>query len=203
VRRGFAVVALIAVIVVVAAVVVFTMGGSKSAGPTAPSTPVRAHNAAGTIHGHGFTASVLSGWSLTSQQAPGGRNRYQLSSTGAPINRLGLPPAGTIGITIDASPSSSTGAVPTVLSMLSASVGTPRGAVGVAVGSPARVVRLAGVSAAEKAYTYTYGGFSNVQVDLVARHGGTAYLIELNAEPSLLPESQSALELLFSSWRWS
>jgi hypothetical protein len=200
VRRGFAVVALVAVIAVVAVVVVFTMGGSKDAGP---STPVRIHNAVGTIHGHGFSASVLSGWSLTSQQAPGGRNRYQLSSTGAPISALGLPPAGTIGITIDAFPSKNSGAGPSVLQLLSRTVGTPKGAVGVAVGSPARTVLLAGVSAAEKAYTYTFAGFSNVQVDVLARHGGTTYLIEFDAEPGLLHESQSALELLFSSWRWS
>jgi hypothetical protein len=199
---------LAAVIAVIAIVVLLTMGGSKPGpGPTTPATPVRIHPAVGTIHGHGFSASALAGWSLTSQHSPRGADRYQLSSTGASISRLGLPPAGTIGITIDVAParsaSAGAGSPASALRQLRQSAGTPKGAVGVTVGSPPRTVRLAGVNAAEEAFTYTFGGFSNVQVDIAAQHRGRTYLIELDAEPTLVHESQSALELLSSSWRWS
>ena len=202
-RRGLALGALAAVIAIVAIVVVATMGSGTHAGPSAPSTPVQVQSAVGTIHGQGFSASAAAGWKLTVPARAGTDVRYQLSSTGAAIDSLGLPPAGTIGITIDAFPSVPARASETPIALLRHTVGTPRGAVGIASAGAPRAVRVAGAAAAEKALTYTYERFSNVQVDVIARHGRRTYLIELDAEPSLGAESRSALELLFSSWRWS
>lgn len=201
-RRGLAIGALLAVVAIVAVVVIATMGSSAGSGPSAPSAPVSVQSAVGTIHGRGFSASVAEGWKLTTRTGRGKDIRYQLSSTGAPISDLGLPPGGTIGITIDDFPSNpAAGATP--LAILRHTAGTPRDALGVAAAGSPHTVRVAGTPAAEKAYSYTYRGDANVQVDVVTRHAGRTFLIELDAEPTLGAESSSALQLLFSSWRWN
>ena len=39
-------------------------------------------------------------------------------------------------------------------------------------------------------------------VDLLAKHGGRLFVVELDAEPALATQSEAAMQTIFSSWRW-
>jgi hypothetical protein len=204
VRRGFAVGALIAAVVLVAAIVLLTMGGSSKQAPSAPAAPAQTGN--GTLRGRDFETSITSGWRITTQQLRPGEVRYVITSTATSLDRAGVPPAGSVGITITDVPTSAfakgASSAPHALTVLQASARTPRGAKGVARVAPPRKSMMGGAQAAEEVFTYSYKGFKNVQVDVVAQHARRSVLIELDAEPGLSKPSQRALELLASGWRW-
>jgi len=161
-----------------------------------------------------FTTSYEPGWSLTSEAGLRGSHRYQLSSTGAAVDRLGIPATGAVGITIDESapsilasarlPSAASGGAPSLsaLELLPIVVGVPRGAVGVQrTGAPRRIT-LDGAEAGEESYAYTYRGRTNVQADVLAQREGRIVLVELDAEPTLARGSQEGLEAVTLGWRW-
>jgi hypothetical protein len=195
---------LIAAVAVVAVIVLATMGASSKHGLPSLAGPVHAPN--GTLQGRAFETSVIAGWRIRTRQNPHGAVRYQASSTAAALDSAGVPPAGGVGITIDDVPASfftrGSSRAPDSLTVLRMSAGTPRGAKGVARVAAPRRTTLGGAEAAEEAFTYSYRGRGNVQVDVVAQHGGRSLLIELDAEPGLAKPSQQALELLASGWRW-
>jgi hypothetical protein len=168
-----------------------------------------------TLNGDSFTTAYEAGWGLTVRHGPTGTARYQLSSTGAPVNGLGIAPARTIGITIDEMPVSSlavlhlAGAGPdpaaasqSAVELLPHAVGTPSGAEGVATADSAHATTLDGADAAEEAYTYSLAGRDNVQVDILSRHEGQLVLLELDAEPAVAGAGQAALEAIAGEWRW-
>jgi hypothetical protein len=140
---------------------------------------------------------------------------YQLSSTGAAANALGVPPAGTIAVTISVIPARLlplyhlAGAMPdtswatqNVLELLPNVVGTPGAATYVRrAGAPSRS-SLAGAEAAIESYGYLYRGLGNIQVDLLARRAGNLILIELDTEPSLAREGEAAVQAIAQNWHW-
>jgi hypothetical protein len=202
-RQRPAAVALAAVVLVIAALLVLRpWGGNRPTGPQ-------------TLNGGSFTTAYQTGWALTVRHGPAGAARYQLSSTGAPVNGLGIPPVGTIGITIDEMPVSSlavlhlAGAGPdpaaasqSAVELLPHAVGTPSGAQAVATADFAHAMTLDGADAAEEAYTYNLAGHENLQVDVLSHHEGQLVLLELDAEPAVARAGQAALEAITGKWRW-
>jgi hypothetical protein len=177
-------------------------GVESAAVPVAREAAARAAGAGG-LNGGLVMASYPVGWHLSSARANGAA-RFQLSTTGAPIGSLGIGPAGTVGVTVDESrPESRLRAFAhDAARLLPLSVGTPRGALDVALSAPARTVQLDGVEAAEESYTYSYGGRQNVQSDVLALRGERLVLVELDGEPSAARSAQAGFAALMSSWRW-
>lgn len=213
-RRGLVTLALLAVMLLVAAAVLFSTSSARhhqtAASTTLPAAGTAARTLVQALRAPSFTTAYEPGWTLTSKVGPDGVTRHQLSSTGASINGLGLPPSGTVGITIDEDPLSGVVdgrflslADESVLGLLRLTVGTPRGAREVTLAGAPRATTLGGMQAAEEAYTYFYEGRQNTQVDVLGKRDGHSVLIELDAEPTLSRQSQAALELLVADWRWS
>jgi len=186
--------------------VAFLLLGSHGTKAAQANRPPASHP----LDARSFTAAVPAGWAVAARAAGGARG-YHLSSTGARINPLGIGPKGTIGITV-------TESGPGVLAhgrvrgrragsysapaLLPAVIGTPGRAVSVKrVAAPAPR-RLAGRPAAEEAFTYAYRGRKLMQVDVLAKHGGRLFVVELDAEPALATRSEAALQAIFGSWRW-
>jgi len=209
--------ALLVVMLLVAAAVLFSTSSAHhtqaaaSTAARAPGTAARTPSATvQALRAPSFATAYEPGWTLTSKVGPDGATRHQLSSTGAPIDGLGLPPSGAVGITIDEGPLSGvldrrflSLADKSVLALLRLTVGTPRGAREVTLAGAPRATTLGGVQAAEEAYTYFYEGRQNTQVDVLSKRDGHSVLIELDAEPALSRQSKAALELLVTDWRWS
>jgi hypothetical protein len=167
------------------------------------------------LNGTGFATSYPPGWGLTVKPGPLGLVAYQLSSTRAPINGLGIPPAGAIGITISETPTAAlkvlhlTGARPDTavarqspVELLPNVVGTPGLAARVTRTESPHPTTLGGAAAAEESYAYTFAGHENIQIDVLCRHGSGIVLVELDAEPALAQESQAALETITQQWGW-
>jgi hypothetical protein len=223
------------VVVVIAAGGVLLLkpsNGSTSATPTTPAAPVTPATPAkavtpaphakpssaklATLTADSFSTSYTVGWHLASQRnAARTAAVYKLSSTASEPNNLGIPPAGTIGITIDeypvSAPSSAhlVGAPPDpaitkqgTVQLLPHVVGTPGSATGVSRASPPALSKLAGAEAAIESYAYTYRGVGDVQVNILSRHTGHIASIELNTEPALASQGQAELEVIGAHWRW-
>lgn len=183
-------------------------GGLSSTTPVTPS-------ATKVLQGGVFTTSYQSSWTITTKRSSIGAALYKLSSTGAPIDNLGIPPAGTVGVTIAETPVSFfssahlLGAAPdpgaarqSAVELLPHLVGTPGGALHATLASPPRHTSLAGAEAAIESYGYTYAGVGDIQVDILSRRDGKVVLVELNVEPALASQGEAALETITRSWRW-
>jgi hypothetical protein len=190
-----------------------TVPGSVSASEPAAATPTRGAGAGEasvrSLRGAAFTSSFPSSWNIWSRS--GARaDLYQLSSTHGRPNELGIPPAGAIAITIDASTSTSAATArfshtvtrDGIVRLMPLFVGTPGGAVGVSLASPPKRSKLAGSEAAIEAYGYTYRGVGNIQVDVLAKHDAHIVLIELDTEPQFAAQGEAALETLARHWHW-
>jgi hypothetical protein len=215
-RRYLALGSLVAVAAVVAATLLLTRGHSTEPAPTAPSpatpsarTPrsvtarVPSPTRTRTLDARLFSAPYPAVWSVVAAHR-GGAVRYQLSSTGRPIDSLGIGPAGTVGVTIlETAPSRIVGAFSRgVTALLPLIVGTPRTAEGVTRTATPRTVTLDGMQAAEESYAYTYGGRENVQSDVLARRGDRLVLVELDGEPVAARGAEAGFEALMRGWRW-
>jgi hypothetical protein len=162
-----------------------------------------------------FSTSYSSGWNVSSKHNFAGAAQYQLSSTGASVNALGIAPAGTVAVTIEQTPLSFfssahlVGAGPDVaastqsaVELLPHVVGTPGGAQGVRLAAPPARSSLVGAEAGIESYGYTYRGVGDIQVDLLARRGSDVFLLELNTEPALASQGEAALETIAKHWHW-
>jgi hypothetical protein len=161
------------------------------------------------LRGVRFTSSFSATWSAWTTTRPNGAVRYQLSSTAAKPNGLGIPAPGGVAVTIDDSPTtvlpvrlSPTKAGGSPVALISDFVGVPSGAVATKLASPPASTRLGGAEAAIESYAYTDGGVANVQVDILARHNGRFMLVELDTEPAFATQGEAALETLGKHWRW-
>ena len=219
----------VAAIVVVGAVVgaALLLMPSRGGPPAVPVTPVtpaprapattRATPARLTaLRGGSFTTSYTAGWHLSSRRARSvSAAMYKLSSTGSQPNNLGIPPAGTVAITIDEYPASLlaaahlAGAPPdrdtakqSTVQLLPHVVGTPGRAQGVILADPPSRSSLGGAEAALESYVYTYRGVGDVQVNVLSRHKGRIASIELDTQPALASEGQAELEVIDEHWRW-
>jgi hypothetical protein len=161
------------------------------------------------LHGVAFASSFSATWNAWTATRPNGAARYQLSSTAATPNGLGIPAPGGVAVTIDDTP---TTVLPVRLSRAKAGaspvalipdfVGVPSGAVGTKLASPPASTRLGGAEAAIESYAYTDSGVANVQVDILARHDGRFVLVELDTEPAFAAAGEAALETLGKHWLW-
>jgi len=207
-------VALAALLLAAAGALLLLSPGSRHAATPAARPPAPRPASLQKLDASAFTSSYPSGWTLTVKRHDA-LARYQLSSTGAPINGLGIPPGATVGVTIDETPESAltvlhlAGAKPDraarkqdAVELMPDVVGVPAGAHGIVHTLAPHPTELAGQSAAEEAYYYTYHGRPNVQVDVLAARGGRVVLVELDAEPRLAATSRSVLEALAAHWRW-
>ena len=206
-RPYFAYASLLLVAVIAATFfVVSSRSSGTSSGQPAASAPV--------LGAASFTTTYETGWSLTSTPGPHGGHRYQLSSDDAPISPVGFPMAGGVGITIDEAPLAAlvhgqlpdATAVPkatrlTALGLLPLLIGAPRGAEAVSR-TALRGIPLAGVEAGEDSYVYIDEDRENVQVDVLAEHGGRVVHIELDTEPGLAPAGEEALATMIGHWSW-
>ncbi|HTA14909.1 MAG TPA: hypothetical protein VK781_08640 [Solirubrobacteraceae bacterium] len=210
-RNLIATLAVIAVAAVGAAVLLVSSHGHGRTG----SPPVVVQPGVKTLQGSVFSTSYDAGWVLSSKRDSIGAAQYQLSSTGAAINPLGIAPAGTVAITINETPESffssahTAGVGPdlavrrqSAVQLLPHIVGTPRGAQRTILASRPQRSKLAGVEAAIESYGYTYAGTGNIQVDVLSRKHGDIVLLELNTEPSLSSQGEAALEAIAKHWRW-
>jgi len=86
---------------------------------------------------------------------------------------------------------------------VSALLGTPKGASGVATAKGLHTVALASDSASGLSYAYTNTGISGVQEDVVDRHGTAVYFIELDTERALQSQGEAALTAFMGSGAWT
>lgn len=204
--------------VIAAAVLALALGAAAvfflvpSGHHTTTQSPPTAASSTTTLHAASFTAPVPAGWTVREQSNAKGAHQFQLGSTPASINGVGIGPAGTIGVTITeygakalthghiaGKPAGSYSPV----ALLPFVVGQPARAEGVQVGQHPTATVLAGAQAAEEAFFYGYSSRENVQVDVIAKHAGRLFMVELDAEPRLAATSKTALSQILSGWRFS
>jgi hypothetical protein len=216
------------VVALVAAVVVFVIPSGHSASGASSSTSTGGSGGTGTspgsaargdratastasIQAPSFIAPVPAGWNVRARANAKGAHQFQLGSTKAPINALGIGPSGTVGVTVtEYSPEAlARGHIAgkpagsySPVALLPFLVGQPARAEGVQVAQHGTATALAGAAAAEEAFFYGYRGRENLQVDVVAKHDGRLFLIELDAEPRLASASQGALGQILGGWRF-
>ncbi len=166
-----------------------------------------------TLHGPGFHTAKPHGWhTRVSRQPVKGagvvNTDYRLSSTGAGLNRWGIPPAGAFGITIDALPVAGlahgvpgAGRVPPS-TLLDDIVDVPSSAQLVLVQSKRMPARLDGVPASTISYVYYYAGRVSYQHDIVARHRGTVVFLELDTDFDMRTAGDAALATVVRGWHW-
>jgi hypothetical protein len=185
--------------------------GSSSAAPGS-SSGATAVTSTTWLHAASFTAPVPAGWTVREQSNAKGTHQFQLGSTKASINGVGIGPAGTVAVTITAySPQALThghiagkpASTYSPAALLAYVVGQPAQAEGVQVGQHPTATTLAGAPAAEEAFFYGYRSRENLQVDVIAKHAGRLYMVELDAEPRLRTASESALSQILGGWRFS
>jgi hypothetical protein len=200
--------ALMSVLVLVlagAGVVLATSGRRKSTSPARASAPTE-HE----IHTASFKTPIPARWYFVQERATAaGAHGFHLSSTGAPVDGLGIAPKGTAALTIAES-------APGVLAAASFSgraasgltppqllphlIGQPRGAASVVTVQASAATRLDGAPAAQAAFTYDFQGRPMTQTDVIAERAGRVFTVELDAEPS--QGARTALATVLSSWRW-
>jgi hypothetical protein len=175
------------------------------------------------LHGGSFTSSIDARWTVVARKGSRGSESLALSSTVAGLDAEGIPPAGAIGITIIESPSFAlrrrarlgplravqevqpTGGgtrAEQAIALMSQVVRTPSSAQGVVHSGLPRFRTLSGASAAEESYEYVYDGRGNIQVDVVARHAGEIYFIELDTELARIAQGEASFSRLLHDWRW-
>jgi len=86
--------------------------------------------------------------------------------------------------------------------LLDAIVGIPRDASGVQDARRRKATRLAGARGAEVGFRYRYRGIENLQLDVVAHHGGTVVFAELNLDPALGDAGLAPWRALRARWHW-
>lgn len=160
-----------------------------------------------TIRGRGFTSTYPASWTRFLTHPGPGASVWSLSSTGQRLDGLGIPPAGTTGITVGELPLSALVDDPAAAGQPAAEIlpyliGIPRGAEQPIITMPLHALSLAGASAAEVGYRYIYEHVSNVQEDIVAHHGGDIAWLELDSEPALAVRGMAALRGIIRRWRW-
>lgn len=170
------------------------------------------------LHGGSFMSAIDARWTVIARRGSRGSETLSLSSTAAGLDAQGIPPAGAIGITIIESPASALkvrgrtaprgqareaqGTAEQAIALMARVVRTPASAQGIEHTALPRFRTLARASAAEESYEYVYDGRGNVQVDVVARHNGEIYFIELDTELARITDGEASFSRLLGSWRW-
>lgn len=184
------------VVAAAAAVVVVVVAVLAVSGESAPS-----------FGGVGFTTSYPSGWTLAVSHPGPGATLWSLSSDGSKLNDLGIPPDGSVGVTVGQFPADALTTDPAAstqspVALLPNVIGVPRAAVSVAVTSALQPTALGGVPAAAIGYSYTYNGLANVQSDVAARKGNEIVWVEVDTGPAQSARGAAALRTIVGQWNW-
>jgi type II secretory pathway pseudopilin PulG len=194
-------IAALAIVAAVAGALIVTLGASGSGSSSTTA-----------LRGRAFTTAYPDGWTVTIRHRSAEDITYVLTSSAARTNDLGIPPAGAIGITIDdysleavsaIDPAAAATVSQDPLALLPAFIGTPRTAVDEVSSVALHTTTLGAAAAAAASYTYIYNGVSDVQSDVVSRHGQQIATIELNTEPALASQGTAALNAVAAHWRWA
>jgi hypothetical protein len=167
-----------------------------------------------TLRAASFTTVVPAGYIVTLVHPLSGFNSFQLlGGTAADLAVLddGVPPAGTIGLTVSEVPvtvaSAATNnphlATLAPAALLALLVKLPASASHIAVAEHLHGATIDGEAAAAISYSYTYRGFPNVQSDVVTRHGGQLVGVELVSGPALAAQGAAAERTVLSHWAWN
>ncbi len=202
--------ALMSVLVLVlagAGVLLATSGRRNSASRASAPAPTE-HE----IHTPSLQTPIPAGWSFVQERVTAaGAHGLHLTSTGAPVDRLGIAPKGAAALTVAesapgvlaaASFDGRTASGLTPPELLPHLIGRPRGAVSVATVRAPAASRLDGAPAAQASFTYEFKGRHMRQTDVIAEHGGRVFTVELDAEPSQAGAGSTALATVLASWRW-
>jgi hypothetical protein len=149
--------AVVAIVLVACGLAGYFITAGRHAKPAVDTPRPATH----TLDAYTFATSVPPGWTINAKAVKNGTVDYHLSSTGKPIDGLGIGPAGTIGITISESGTKAlaggklggrpaAGYAPTEL--LTFLVGEPRQALSVVRAQSPAPRTLAGQSAGEEGY---------------------------------------------------
>ena len=168
-----------------------------------------------TLRAATFTTLVPAGYAVTLTHPLAGFDNFQLlSGAGAgalPIVDGGVPPAGTIELTLSEVPAAAASAAthnPRLqtlppMALLGLLVHLPSGASHVLTSARLHRASLGGQAAAAITYTYTYHGLANVQSDLVTRRGTQLVGVELDSRPALAEKAAAAEHTVLSNWAWN
>jgi hypothetical protein len=200
--------ALMSVLVLVlagAGVVLATSGRRNSAARASAPTEHEIHTAS-------FRTPIPAAWYFVQERATAaGARGFHLSSTGAPVDGLGIAPKGAAALTVAESAPGALAAARiggrpasglTAPELLPHLVGQPRRAASVVTVQAPAATRLDGAPAAQAAFAYDFQGRPMTQTDVIAEHGGRVFTVELDAEPSQAGAGRKALATVLSSWRW-
>jgi hypothetical protein len=167
------------------------------------------------LRGAGFVTSAPGSWTLWRRYGKLGTG-YALATGGRPPNSSGVAEARSIAITIEDAPAAALkmlhlggaardadAARQSPLELLPNIVGVPEGAEDTTRALDPTATVLGGLPAAEDAYTYTYEGLVNDQLDLLSKNRGNVVLIELSVEPAAIEAGKKALAIVTSQWRWT
>ena len=144
-----------------------------------------------------YTTGVPAGWNARVTRGDGTRTHYLNSGSGHATD-YGLAGPEQVGLTIANQRTQDASAT----AALNRIVGTPPSAVGVKRIAPVADARLAGAEAATTQYTYTEGGVTYVQSNLVAVTGSVTIFIEVDAPPDRADTAARTFATVIENWRW-
>lgn len=179
----------------VAAVAAGCGGGDDGAGT--PAAPLAAGQTR-TLREKDFTTAVPRGWHQRKVRRE--RERvYFLNSGRGHANDLGLAAPGEVGLTIarQRAPGGQS-----ALTAIETIVATPDDAVGVTRSGPIKAASLGGADAATTQFTYTLGGATYIQSNLVAVKDDTLIFIEVDVEPLRAADGLQVMATVTRNWRW-
>lgn len=164
-----------------------------------------------TLRGPSFTTAYPAGWSLTLTHPSAGATAYVLASNGATLDHYGIPPTGSIGMTItDVSVTALAAAArdpgagtQDPFQMLPRVTGRPPGATTPVFTVPLHRTSLDGAAGAAVTATYSYQGMDNVQSDVISLDGQAVGLVEVDSQSALAAQGNAALAVVLAHWHWT
>lgn len=155
----------------------------------------------------GFRTSYPGGWQVDAKHLDSHTTFYALTSTGAEVDSVGIPPAGTIAVNVDIFPTAVLGpdltSAKNIQDLAARIIATPTATTHLRLIKSVHPLSLGGRPGASVLYTYRYQGTSVFQKDVVAAHGGAVVFIELDTQHKLAPQGTAAHKTIVSHWRWT
>jgi hypothetical protein len=156
-----------------------------------------------TVRGYGFKTKVPSGWNVKKSTSSGWRSVL----ISAPGTRTSVT-RGSNYLSIGSIPAKALakragGPLPnSLVEMVELVAAIPTAAVNVNLSAAPGPTTLGGKAAGSGAYTYVFDGAQLVQTEVVTRHAGRIYVIQMTADASLSIIGASASNMARANWRW-
>jgi hypothetical protein len=155
----------------------------------------------------GFRTGYPAGWQVDVKHPGGSTSFYALTSTGAGVNAVNIPPRGTIAVSIEIFSTAALGrglaGARTVQDLAARVIATPSTATDVRLVKSVHRLSLGDRPAGGVIYSYRYQGTRNFQKDIVTAHGGAVVFIELDTQHKLASRGNEALRAIVKHWRWT